>query len=137
MDINRLYIWVCFFFCLALTAIGILIFFRVKPGSNRRSFRLLQYALIMLYTFGFYGMWSDLFFRILYNTMPTYKSLAHLSGYVTLISAPFLFIGAAMLVMWTISLLQKKPGLLILSMGFLTVSLVIVAYLAYQRLDLY
>lgn len=135
MEINRLYIWVCFFFCLALTAVGILIFFRVKAHRSIRSFRLLQYALIMLYTFGFYAMWSEVFLRIFFSSLPKYDNLAPLSGYLSLIGTPFLLIGITMLVLWTVSLLQKKPGLPVILSGILAVVLIVGAYLAYQSFD--
>lgn len=136
MEINRLYIWVCFFFCLALTAVGILIFYRVKAYRNIRSFRLLQYALIMIYTFGFYAMWSEIFLRIFFSSIPKYDNLSPLSGYLALIGTPFLLIGITMIVLWAVSLLQKKPGLLIILGGMLTVILIVVAYMAYRGFDL-
>ena len=117
MELNRLYIWICFFFCLGLTAAGVLVFFQKKEKRAFLSFRLLQYFLIMMYMFGFYGMWSEIIFRLFFHTEPTSGTLSTISDFLVIIGTPFLLAGLGILVAWAISLLKKKRKLVLAGMG--------------------
>lgn len=134
MELSRLYIWICFFFCLGLTAAGTLVFFRKKDKRTFHSFRLLQYFLIMIYTFGFYGLWSKIFFRLFFHTQSASGNLSVISDFLTFISIPFLLIGLTVFVMWAISLLDKKRKFLLEGMGTLVILLML--SLAYWQFGL-
>ena len=129
MEINRLYIWVCFFFCLALTAGGMLLLFRFQEYKKIPAFRFIQYFLILMYTFGFYAMWSDVFFRILFKSLQKYEDLATISGFMASFGVPFLLAGLLMMILWAFHLLQQKPGYLMLIVSGIMSGLVTVAYL--------
>ncbi|MEQ8812389.1 MAG: hypothetical protein RIE59_25190 [Imperialibacter sp.] len=59
MTIEGLVFWISFIFCLALTAGGIMVIFRFAKLKTLPAFQHLQYFLILLYTFGFYSLWSE------------------------------------------------------------------------------
>ena len=134
MELHRLYLWICFFFCLGLTAAGVLVFFRKKEKRAFLSFRLLQYFLIMMYMFGFYGMWSKIFFRLFFHSEPTSENILAVSDFLALIGTPFLIAGLTIFVTWALSLLQKKPKLLLISMAMLV--MLFMLWGAYQQFDL-
>ena len=134
MELNRLYIWICFFFCLGLTAAGVLVFFRKKDKRTFLSFRLLQYFLIMMYTFGFYGLWSKIFFRLFFHTQSASGNLSVILDFLTFISIPFLLLGLIVFIIWAISLLEKKRKFLLTGIGTLVVILML--SLAYWQFGL-
>jgi len=117
MELNRLYIWICFFFCLGLTAAGVLVFFRKKGKRSFLSFRLLQYFLIMMYMFGFYGVWSEILFRLFFHSEATDGTLSVISDFLAIIGTPFLLMGLGVFVAWAISLLKKKRWFVLTGMG--------------------
>jgi DNA-binding CsgD family transcriptional regulator len=135
MDINRLYVWICFFFCIALTAGGVLIFFQKKETKEVKASGFLQYFLILVYTFGFYSMWSDVLFRLLFAPQAN-QNLSHLPEYLALIGTPFLIAGMFMLILWAVNLLEKKPASFFLPLISLIVFLIVLVYLTYKRFDL-
>ena len=136
MDIDRLYIWICFFFSIALAAGGAVIFFQKKEIKQIPASRFLQYFLILVYTFGFYSMWSDVLFRTLFLAIKNHEGIARLPEYLALIGTPFLVTGMFMLILWALNLLKKKPRVFFMasvpSAGFL----VILVYIAVKRFNL-
>jgi DNA-binding CsgD family transcriptional regulator len=133
MDITRLSIWVCFFFCLALSSGGILIFFQKKGNKEISASSYLQYFLILVYTFGFYSMWSTVLFRILFQEN---QNIAQLPAYLALIGTPFLVAGMFMLVLWAVNLLKQKPQSLFVPLVSLIAFLILLVYITYKRFDL-
>lgn len=109
MDINLLFVWICFIFCLGLTTGGILVLFKNRIYKQIRSFNYLQYGMILLYTFGFYSLWSPVFFR-LFVPVSENLELRQLANFVSLLGVPFLLVGLAMLILWIYSLV-KKPSI--------------------------
>lgn len=136
MDVDRLYIWICFFFSIALAAGGTLIFFQKKEIRQIPATRFLQYFLILVYTFGFYSMWSDVFFRTLFFAVKEYESIARLPEYLALIGTPFLITAMFMLVLWALNLMKRKPRSFFMAIVSLLVLLIILTYIAYRRFDL-
>uniref|UniRef100_UPI0035945643 hypothetical protein n=1 Tax=Persicitalea sp. TaxID=3100273 RepID=UPI0035945643 len=113
--------WICFVFCLGLTAGGVLVLFRRKEYGQHLPMRYLRYYLILIYTFGFYALWSRLLLRELYFPIIPPGSRVLLARFLTLISVPFLLAGKAMLVMWAIHVLRPARRQLIAS-GLIVVS---------------
>ena len=109
MEIIIIITWIGFFFCLGLTAGGILMLFRKKEANNLSAFKFLQYSVILLYTFGFYSLWSRIFFQLFFNLSPK-NNLQQLSDFVGLIGTPFLLGGLIMFFFWIYHLLKEPPG---------------------------
>lgn len=134
MELQRLLIWICFFFCLGLTVGGVLLFFRQKEKESLPALRFLQYYLIMMYAFAYYAMWSDVFIRLLFPTEDK-AFISKISNFLTLISTPFLLIGLIMLIVWGLRLLKKKSIPLIIIGGLLAVLLILIPFLFDQHFD--
>lgn len=135
MEFYKIITWTCFLFCLALSAIGILTYFKNKAYRNNQPFRYLMYFLITVYAFGFYSMWSNVFFRLYIHSSEDENKLLVLSGYLTLLGTPFLIVGMIMLVLWAVSLLRKKLRAMILAGIALSIIVIVMIYLTYQRFE--
>jgi DNA-binding CsgD family transcriptional regulator len=135
METQRIYIWICFFFCLALAAGGIYIFFQKKAVKAVPSSRYLQYFLILIYTFGFYSIWANLFLRIFFTSIAGNKTLSDLPQYLALIGVPFLIIGMIMLLLWATSILQNSLGRVTLASSVIVIVVIIAGYLAREKFD--
>lgn len=107
MEINTLYHWICFIFCLGLAAGGVLVIFRRKEYRLYPAFRNLQYYLVLMYTFGFYALWSQILLRNLFFGVMQPDTLAALVRFLILMSVPFLLIGKLMLVLWTVHVVNR------------------------------
>ncbi len=118
MDFTRLIIWIFFCFCLGLVALGILVFFRNKAAKRNRSFQLLQYGLIMMFAYGFYGLWSRIFFRQFFAGAAG-GNVAVVFDFLELSGLPFLLIGLGFLVSWTAKLVPGLNSLKFIIPGFL------------------
>lgn len=94
-------------FCLGLTAGGVLVLFRRKEYRLYPAFRNLQYYLILIYTFGFYALWSQILMRNLFLADLRPDSLAALARFLILLSVPFLLAGKLMLVLWTVHVVNR------------------------------
>jgi DNA-binding CsgD family transcriptional regulator len=105
MEVSRVYIWIVFLFCLALAAGGVLVLLRHQRYRQHRAVRYLLYYLILTYTFGFYALWSQLWFRVLFVTSDSHDRLAPFADFLVMISIPFLLVGKLMLVLWARQLL--------------------------------
>ncbi len=105
---SSLYYWICFMFCLGLTAGGILVLFRRKEYRHYPALRYLQFYLILIFTFGFYALWSQILLRNLFFTVLRPDSLAALARFLILLSIPFLLAGKLMLVLWTVNLVNRR-----------------------------
>lgn len=101
---SPLYRWICFIFCLGLTAGGVLVLFRRPAYRQYPALRYLQYYLILMYTFGFYALWSQLVLRSLFFSVIKAEQLGSLSRFLVLLSVPFLLVGKLMLVLWVVRL---------------------------------
>ncbi|MCB1666576.1 MAG: hypothetical protein KDI28_12400, partial [Pseudomonadales bacterium] len=55
--ISTAFLWLCFAFCLSMTAAGILVLFRVGRQQMGSEYPLLQAAFILVSVFGYYGLW--------------------------------------------------------------------------------
>lgn len=129
MEISPLYSWICFMLCLGLTAGGVLVLFRRSEYRQYASFRYLQYYLILIYTFGFYALWSQWLFRSLFFTVIKNDNLIPLARFLIMISIPFLLVGKLMLVLWTGSLLQRPRGFYLYPILIIISLLILLIYL--------
>ncbi len=94
-------------FCLGLTAGGVLVLFRRKEYRLYPALRYLQYYLILIYTFGFYALWSQILLRSLFFAVLRPDNLAALARFLILLSVPFLLAGKLMLVLWTVQMVNR------------------------------
>lgn len=133
MELRTIYIWTCFVFCLGLTAGGMLVLFRYKNAKKLPSFQYLQYYLVLIYTFGFYSLWSKIFFQLFFSSTLTLAENTIVTNFLLVLGVPFLLIGKIMLVLWNISLLKKKPGTLWQVAAFIMSFLLVLIYLTYTR----
>lgn len=116
MEITILLIWICFLFCLGLAAGGIVVLFRNQEFKNINGFKFLQFAMILLYTFGFYSLWSKIFFRVIFNPTEN-QDLKSLSDFIAFIGTPFLLIGMSMFFLWGFNLLKESPKKTLVGLG--------------------
>lgn len=117
MESERIYTWVSFLFCLGLAAAGILIFFKEKSIRSFKPVLLLQYFLILIYTFGFYSIWSGIFYRLALEPGPGKEG--EVPSFLALIGMPFLLTGLIILVLWAFRFSVKKSPVFIYSGGFI------------------
>ena len=94
-------------FCLGLTAGGVLVVFRRKEHRLYPALRYLQYYLILIYTFGFYALWSQILLHSLFFSMLKPDNMAALARLLILLSVPFLLAGKLMLVLWTVHVVNR------------------------------
>jgi DNA-binding CsgD family transcriptional regulator len=136
MEIRKIYIWACFIFCIGLTAGGILVLFRDSRYKKILSFQYLQYYLVLIYTFGFYSTWSKIFFQLLFSSATTPVENKIVSNFLIVLGIPFLVTGKLMLVAWSMSLLKKKPNLLLQAAAFAIIFLIVLMYITYNRFSI-
>lgn len=94
-------------FCLGLTAGGILVLFRRKEYRHYPALRYLQFYLILIFTFGFYALWSQILLRNQFFRVLRPGDLAALTRFLILLSIPFLLAGKLMLVLWTVQVVNR------------------------------
>lgn len=135
MELERLFTWICFFFCLGLSATGLLAFFKEKRHPGFKPFLLLQYFLILIYAFGFYSIWSGIFYRLIFGGSSGSEKISGVPSFIILLGTPFLLIGLSILVLWASSLSKKKPSTVIYSGGVISTSLVIMLFFSLQDFD--
>ncbi len=135
MELQRLLIWVCFAFCLGLTAGGVLIFFRLKDRSGLPVIRYFQYYLVMMYAYAYYALWSDVFVQLFLPQEEESELTEKISGLLLVVSTPFLLIGLIMLVAWLLRIIEKKSRF-ILIIG-MTISVVVSAAVVWWVFPLY
>lgn len=108
--------------------------FRRREYRQHAAFRHMQYYLILMYTFGFYAMWSQVWFRVLFFTSDSYRALAPVVDFLVLISTPFLVAGQLMLVLWAVDLMEGKRSRLLYPAGTSVVFLLALLYLVFNGL---
>lgn len=140
MEFERLFTWICFFFCLGLAATGVLVFFKEKLNREFRPVLFLQYFLISIYTYGFYSIWSGIFYRLIFEPGPGSEEFSGIPSFLILLGTPLLLIGFTILILWAVHFSKRKgPGLLF-SGGVLTSLLGLTLYLFLEdfnwRLDI-
>jgi DNA-binding CsgD family transcriptional regulator len=123
MTIEGLVFWISFIFCLALTAGGIMVIFRFAKLKTLPAFQHLQYFLILLYTFGFYSLWSESFIAF----MPFAEQVKPFSKVLTVLGIPFIVFSAAQQMYWCKCMYDKTvnraivPALLVGAVAFIVV----------------
>src|SRR5690606_20370493 len=115
---------------------GVLLFFQKREIKQVSASRFLQYFLILVYTFGFYSIWSDVLFRILFAAIRNHEAVAQFPQYLALIGTPFIITGMVMLIIWAVNLLAKKPGRFFMPLISVSVFLIILSFIAYKNFDL-
>jgi len=119
-------------FCLGLAAGGVLVVFRQKEYRLYPALRYLQYYLILIYTFGFYALWSQILLRSLFFTVLRPDNLAALARFLTLLSVPFLVAGKLMLVLWTVQVGNRPVRSYLLPSLVPVLLLALLVYIAAQ-----
>ena len=123
-----IFVWACFIFCIGLTTGGILVLFRDEKSRSLPSFRYLQYYLVLIYTFGFYTLWSKIFFQIFFSSGTTPEESKIVTSFLTVLGVPFLVIGKLTLLWWSMSLLKKAPDYLIRAAAFVIIFLIVMLH---------
>lgn len=127
MTLTAFLFWIGFLFCLALTAGGVMLIFRFKNLKALPAFSYLQYYMILIYIFGFYVLWSELFLMYL----PLKPEIAGFSSLVTVLGTPFLLIAAVLQLLVVQNLLSIKLNRLFLP-AFLLINAACVCFLLYK-----
>lgn len=133
MEMSPLYRWICFIICLGLAAGGVLVLFRRPAYRQYPTLRYLQYYLILMYTFGFYALWSQLVFRSLFFSVFKADQLAALSRFLVLLSVPFLLAGQLMLVLWAAHLPKHRVRSYLVPATILLLGLTLILYAGYHH----
>ncbi|MFY0651309.1 MAG: response regulator transcription factor [Cyclobacteriaceae bacterium] len=129
MNYQELVIWIAFALCLSLTAGGVLSIFRFEKLKLLVAFRNLQIALILNYTFGYYVLWSEIFF----NFFPEEYQLAKYSQIASFMGMPFLFVGMLMILIWAKNVVSKKISVwLMVASQLLLIAAIFYFYLGFE-----
>ncbi len=132
MELQRLLTWICFAFCLGLTAGGVLLFFRLKARLSLSSVRYFQYYLVMIYAYAYYAIWSYVFIEQFFSSSDRDSELVEsVSNLLYLVSTPFLLMGLIMLVLWVRQMAEKK-SIVVLIGGIALVLMVAVLFIFYM-----
>ncbi len=129
MNFEGLVFWISFIFCLALTAGGILVIFRFTALKGLPAFQHLQYFLILLYTFGFYGLWSESFLLVI----PYGDELKPFSKVLAVLGIPFIVFSTIQQMYWCKSIFKKVVHRLVIPA--LTIVVGTFGFVQYYRLD--
>ncbi len=116
-------VWIFFAITLSITAGGILSLFRFEKLKALRSYRYLQYYLILIYTFGFYGLWSTYFV----DYLGAGEELL-LKKVILFMATPFLVIGLIMQLLW-INYMVNRPISNWILLVFSSILVVLLVYL--------
>ncbi len=122
MNIERIILWICFFFTIALVTMGVLLIFRTDRSKEHAAFKYLQYFLILTYTYGFYSYWGS----ILLKFLPFEQNLDQFIQVIQLMGIPFLFAGIATQYLWIRESLSNK-----LKVGWYLVMLTLILLVGY------
>ncbi len=122
IDYNALLLWFSFTLCLSMTAGGILVLFRYRQGRKKPAFNYLQYFLILLYVFGFYGLWSG----ILVAELTSVENVEAVATLVSRLGAPFYLVALGMLLIWAARVNERPAGWIVALTSTLTLALVMI-----------
>jgi DNA-binding CsgD family transcriptional regulator len=95
-----------FVLCLSLTAGGLLVVFRFRQTRRSPHFHLLQYFLILLYVYGYYGLWSG----IALAGFMDIDNVERVAGLLAQMGAPFYLGALVMLLLWTARVHARPAG---------------------------
>jgi DNA-binding CsgD family transcriptional regulator len=95
-----------FVLCLSLTAGGLLVVFRFRQTRRSPHFHLLQYFLILLYVYGYYGLWSG----IALAGFMEIDNLERVARLLAQMGSPFYLGALVMLLLWTARVHERAAG---------------------------
>lgn len=95
-----------FVLCLSLTAGGLLVVFRFRQTRRSPHFHLLQVFLILLYVYGYYGLWSG----IALAGFMEIDNVERVAGLLAQMGAPFYLVALSMLLLWTARVHERPAG---------------------------
>ena len=127
MTLTAFLFWISFLFCLALTAGGVMLIFRFKNLKGLPAFSYLQYYIILIYIFGFYVLWTELFLMYL----PLGSEIAGFSNLVILLGTPFLLTATVFQLLVVQNLLSTKLNRLFLP-AFLLINAAVICFFLYE-----
>jgi len=130
--------YVIFALSVGLSALGILTAVRLRKEYQNGFTSSLIYFQIFAYTFGFYGIWGQVFID---KFLSEYLSGAVMERIITsqaLIGLPFMILSWYMLIRFVMSLQKRRTGMAFTIIFFLVCgsSLGVVAYLAFNGLNM-
>lgn len=102
MSFINLLLWSCLILCVAVTAVGVRAAFLTEGTQRSGTHQYLQYYLVFLYVFGYYGIWSQIL-------LPYVLTAEEMTGALTVISqlaVPFYFVSLTMLLVWANKIAQ-------------------------------
>jgi len=133
MNYELLIIWLLFVFSAALSVTGVLLLFRLKQKNEIVDFRQIHYAMVLLYTFGFYVLWGRLFIRIILPETNYASNYDIIQNVNQALGIPFLFAGFVLLVYWIYRNSEVKKSTLKLIIGVLVILIfALTHYYVYQ-----
>ena len=136
MKIELIIIWLLFVFSVALTALGVLLLFKLKEKQMKSDMRLVHYAQILIYTFGFYVLWGKLFIRQILPETKTNIDLSVLYNLNQIIGIPFLVLAFLLLVYWIYKQSNTKHIIVYLVLGILTILGLITGHILFYNYKL-
>ncbi len=132
MNIESLIFWLCFVFCIALSAGAVMVIFRFERLKDVAAFRYLQYYTILVFTFGYYVLWGE--FLLGYMPFPdSFKAAASVLGVV---GSPFLVMALVIQLYWIAGIVKKKINRFVLPMLAAAGLGLVAAYLVSGRWEL-
>ena len=129
MDFEWLVIWISFAFCLAILTGGMLLLFRFGKLNQLPAKRFLHYYIILMYTFGFYSLWSQVFIDKIPESIQ-FSNIEFVRNTVFVMGTPFLIIGLILQVIWAYRS-QSKSFILKITSIILPIVLLASAYYFY------
>jgi len=129
MNIGNAIFWLCFVFCITLSAGAVMVIFRFERLKDVVAFRYLQYCTILVFTFGYYVLWGE--FILGYMPFPdSFKASANVLGVV---GSPFLAMSLTMQLYWIAGIARKKIGRFVLPVLVAAGLGLVAAYLVSDR----
>lgn len=120
ISFESLPLWLSFTLCLSMTAGGLLVTFRFRQSRPDSSYHYLQYFLILLYVYGYYGLWSGML-------LAGFMQIDNVEWVATLLArmgAPFIMVSQLMLLIWAARSQQRPAGPVLLLSVVVSVALI-------------
>lgn len=121
MDIEKITLWLCLVYCLAMTSGIIFLFYRSQRLKKINSFRILQYFIVMFYAYGLYALWGEEFFTL--SVLPLLvnnQDHLYIAEFLILLASPFLIIGLIANLLWSFRIVSGAKSGWSLALAILT-----------------
>jgi DNA-binding CsgD family transcriptional regulator len=102
-------LFLTFLFCLAIAVGSLLMARQLTATYDKELHRHYFYYLIAFYAFAFYGLWGPIVARALLSSLEAQAAVVQaVSGFLSVLGVPFLFLSWLMLLTTACSLFEKK-----------------------------